>query len=173
MQLEQVEKVSCSTLSPLPRHIHVCSLSFVLTVLGRSRGAILVTSTARSDPFFIIILGSSENSVVTGCFAVSTPNANIFSFRTLQLQALIPREDRWLEAGGSRKEGRTDSAQEQSMEEEGDHRTSRCVCLAGSRVPDSCCCYCCCFCYFTLTIVLRQGLAMQPWLTWNLWCRLG
>lgn len=103
--------------------------------LGES-GAILVTSTAWSDPFFIIILGSSERSVVTGCLRF--PTANIFSIRTLQRQALIPREDRWLEADGSRKEGRTGSAQQQSMAE-GKATTKRhAVCAflgAGSQTP--------------------------------------
>lgn len=95
-----------------------------------------MTSKARSDPFFIIILRSSESSVVTGCFAVSTAAANIFSFRTLQLQVFMLQEDRWLEADGSRKEGRTGSAQEQSMaEDKATTETSCCVCLSGSRVP--------------------------------------
>lgn len=155
--------------------MYVCSLSFVLIVLGKSRGAIQVTGTVWSDPFFIIVLGPSESSVVTGCFVVSTQTANIFSFRTLQLQALIPREDRWLEANGSRKEGGTGSAQEQSMaEDKVTTEASHCVCLSGSKVPKSFCYYCCCCCcYFTTTIVLRQGLAIQPWLIWNLRCRLG
>lgn len=150
----------------------VCSLSFVLTILGGVGGHpcdqhSLEWPLYHHHSWVFRELSGHRLSAVSHCKYFLHQNSATSGVDTLRGP---------LVGGRWEQERRQDSVcpTAEYGRGQGDHEASRCVCLSGSRVPNSCCCYdCCCCCYFTITIVLRQGLAIQPWLIWNLRCRQG